>query len=62
MKKFIPTIKSITPLRAIREKCMDCCCGNRTEIRLCPSKDCPLWLFRFGHNPKRVGVGGNPEL
>lgn len=40
------------PLRAIRLKCLDCCCGQRNEVKLCPSNDCPLWEFRFGKLPK----------
>ncbi len=41
----------ITPIRAIRLKCLDCCVGSATEVGLCPSGDCPLWAFRFGKNP-----------
>ena len=39
------------PLKAIREKCLDCCCGNSNEVSLCPCGECPLFPFRFGHNP-----------
>ena len=42
----------LTPLRAIRLKCLDCCAGQRKEVRLCPAKDCPLWPFRMGRNPR----------
>ena len=48
-----------TPLKAIRSKCLDCCCGSAKEVRLCPAPDCPLYLFRYGHNPNRKGAG-NP--
>jgi hypothetical protein len=41
------------PLRAIREKCLDCCCGNGAEVRKCVAIDCPLWPFRMGANPFR---------
>jgi len=41
----------LTPLKAIRLKCLDCCAGSRKEVRLCPAKDCPLWPFRFGKLP-----------
>jgi hypothetical protein len=34
--------------RAIREKCISCCCGNKAEVRRCPATDCPLWVFRMG--------------
>ncbi len=34
--------------RAIKEKCLDCCAGNRGEVRSCPVEGCPLWRFRLG--------------
>src|SRR5262245_50633995 len=39
------------PLKAIREKCLDCCCGNAAEVRKCVATDCALWPFRMGKNP-----------
>ena len=41
----------MTPIRAIRKKCIDCCCGRKQEVKECPIIDCPLWAFRMGHNP-----------
>ena len=41
----------MTPLRAIRLKCLDCMLGSSNEVSLCPSRDCPLFRFRFGRNP-----------
>ena len=41
------------PLKAIREKCLDCCCGNAAEVRKCVADDCALWPFRMGTNPFR---------
>jgi hypothetical protein len=41
------------PLKAIREKCLDCCCGNAAEVRKCAATDCALWPFRMGSNPFR---------
>ncbi len=38
--------------RAIRLKCLDCCCGNAAEVRLCPIQTCPLWRFRMGTESK----------
>lgn len=43
--------KHITPLRAIRLKCLDCCCGSSAEVSECPCEDCSLYAFRFGKNP-----------
>ena len=34
--------------KAIRLKCLDCCCGSAYEVRLCPQRTCPLWRFRLG--------------
>ena len=34
--------------KAVREKCIDCCGGNRAEVRRCPATHCPLWAFRMG--------------
>jgi hypothetical protein len=49
--------KKLTPLRAIRLKCLDCSCYQRKEIELCQIKDCPLYQYRFGKNPNRAGIG-----
>ena len=37
----------MTPLKAIRAKCLDCCGGQANEVRLCPCPDCTLYPFRF---------------
>lgn len=41
-----------SPLRVIREKCLDCCAGQTGEIRMCQSVTCPLFPFRMGKKPK----------
>lgn len=41
----------MTPMQAIKAKCLDCCCGAAQEVKLCPAESCPLWAFRFGRNP-----------
>lgn len=48
----------LTPIKAIRAKCIDCMCGSAQEVRLCPCHDCPLYPYRMGHNPARKGMGG----
>ena len=40
-------------LKAIRLKCLDCCCDSAYEVKLCPCEKCPLHPFRFGKNPYR---------
>src|SRR5271170_3115565 len=47
-----PTSPSaLTPLQAIRQNCLSCCCGSAHEVALCPAKACPAWPFRFGRKP-----------
>lgn len=38
--------------KAIRLKCLDCCCGSAYEVRLCTVTTCPLWRFRLGKESK----------
>lgn len=42
-----------SPTKAIRDACLMCCCGSVKEVRLCPTKVCPLKEWRFGKNPYR---------
>ena len=48
--------KPTSPMKAIRQKCLDCVYDDVNEVRLCPAVSCPLYEFRFGKNPyhKRV--------
>lgn len=41
-------------LKVIRERCLDCCVYQPSEVRLCQSKDCSLWPYRMGNNPFRA--------
>jgi hypothetical protein len=41
------------PLRAIRARCLDCCCQQPSEVRKCTAVACPSWPFRLGMNPFR---------
>lgn len=38
----------VTRGKAIRLKCLDCCCGLQGEVTKCKIKDCPLWIYRMG--------------
>lgn len=40
--------KVLTPLQAIRKKCLDCTGDNLEEIRKCPIEECPLYIYRSG--------------
>jgi hypothetical protein len=41
------------PLKALRARCLDCCCGSSSEVCKCTAVNCPAWPFRMGVNPFR---------
>lgn len=45
--------KVLTPIKAIRAKCLDCCCGDRKEVRECTIKKCSLHPYRMGNRPAK---------
>jgi hypothetical protein len=49
-----------TPLRSIRRKCLDCCCGSSQEVSLCPVHSCSLHPYRFGKRPGTVKREATP--
>jgi hypothetical protein len=44
---------SSNPLKAIRAFCLECSCGQTSEVKECPVFKCPLYPFRMGKNPFR---------
>jgi len=48
-RAYPPKINS--PLKAVRHKCLDCCCESNAEVEKCPVESCPLHPFRFGTYP-----------
>jgi hypothetical protein len=55
MERYKPK-KVKTPVKAIRENCIDCMGGRDSKgyakrITECPVPVCPLFEFRFGKNP-----------
>jgi hypothetical protein len=44
----------MTPLAALRLRCIDCCGGSADEVRKCVALSCPAWPFRMGANPWRA--------
>lgn len=48
----------MTPLKAIRAKCLECSNYQPKEVRFCLITECALYTYRSGHNPKRNGIGG----
>jgi|GEM_PF-1236039 len=47
---------------AAKARCLDCCVWQPNEVKLCPAKDCPLWLYRPYGVPKATTAKrtGNP--
>jgi len=54
-------MKTLTPVKAIRAKCLNCV-GRPSEVRKCEDRNCSLYLYRFGKNPNRKGIGGRKAL
>lgn len=52
----------ITRGKAIRLKCLDCCCGNRAEVRNCPAETCPLFPYRMGREDAPKSPTKNGDL
>ena len=52
------TRRSLTPLKAVRAKCIDCSGTGLREVRNCPFVECPLYDLRMGRgsraNLKRI--------
>lgn len=42
----------VTKGKAIREKCLDCCCGQESEVKNCSIFKCSLWRYRMGYELK----------
>ena len=57
-----------TPTKAIREKCLECCSGNRKYVGYCTldglnsQPACPLWPHRFGMRPKSAAKRYGPQF
>ena len=51
----------MNPMRAIREKCLDCSCQQPMEVKECTVKACALHPFRMGKNPYRAKRVMSPE-
>ena len=50
-----------SPLKAIRQHCLDCCCGSAYEVKNCTIHDCELYPFRMRHNPNRKSSLSNEQ-
>lgn len=50
-------IKIQSPLRAIKEKCMDCCCWQREAVKAAPALTAPF--MRSGLGKTRTAQSGS---
>ena len=55
-------MERVSRSKAIRLKCIDCCCGNMAEVRRCPVASCPLWRYRMGKEVKDDASAENVEI
>lgn len=53
--------KRLTRGQAIRRKCLDCCCDDRTEVKLCAATQCPLYAYRLGKEVKTDSLVAKTE-
>jgi hypothetical protein len=44
----------MSPLAALRARCLDYCGGSADEVRKCVAVECPSWPFRMGVNSWRT--------
>lgn len=43
----------LTPVKAIRAKCIECCAGQIYEVKHCTVTKYALYPYRMGHRPKK---------
>ncbi|MFA5385689.1 MAG: hypothetical protein WC364_13725 [Eubacteriales bacterium] len=53
-------MSNLSPLKAIRLKCLDCSGGNAQEVKNCALFECHLFPYRFASNPYTL-KRGNPQ-
>lgn len=51
-----------SPIKSIRQYCLECCCYSSNEVKLCPTKECPLYPYRFGKNIRKVRTDGPKKI
>ncbi len=52
----------MTPMKSIRAKCLDCCCGQYKEVKECLITNCALWPYRLGKRPIKKETITNEQL
>ncbi len=53
---------ALTPIKAIRAKCLDCSGGQYKEVTLCPVKTCSLYPYRKGHRPRAEDLAADTGI
>ena len=43
-----------TPIKAIRNKCLECSYNQPKEVRLCPIVECACYPYRMGTRPSKA--------
>jgi len=63
-KNYTDPKTRITRGRAIRLKCLDCCCKVANEVKLCHTLTCPLWPYRMGREERtwHPWPGKDPDM
>lgn len=49
-------MSKLTPMKAIRKKCLDCCCGQRLEVKLCTCKIALCMSIEWGKDRETIKV------
>lgn len=49
-------MKINTPIKSIRQHCLECSCNQKGEVLNCHITDCVLYPYRLGKNPNRKGI------
>lgn len=55
------TQPTLTPLRAIRTKCLDCSGNFYKSVKECPITKCPLYPYRMGKRAQRNNSSGKDD-
>jgi hypothetical protein len=45
-----------TPIKSIRDNCLECSGGSYSEVRNCLNHNCPLYPYRLGKRPTQADI------
>ena len=49
-------MKIKTPIKAIRQNCLNCSGGSYKEVKQCVIHNCPLYPYRMGRRPNQIDI------